>query len=76
VSLVVDRYDQDWRRLWYLLITGTAELLEAGDEHGGAIALLRDKYPQYQDMSPAMSIETNPVIKITPHRVVAWGDWR
>ncbi len=77
VSLVVDRYDPDWRRLWYLLITGAAELLEAGDEQAKAeqavaTALLRDKYPQYR----AMPINASPVIKITPHRVVAWGDWR
>ena len=71
VSLVVDRYDPDWRRLWYLLITGTAELLEVGDAHARAIELLRDKYPQYRDMS----INASPVIKITPHRVAAWGDW-
>lgn len=80
VSLVVDRYDSDWRHLWYLLITGTAELLDAGDEpakteQAKAIALLRAKYPQYRDMPPAISIETSPVIKITPRRVVAWGDW-
>ncbi|MBM3942947.1 MAG: TIGR03668 family PPOX class F420-dependent oxidoreductase [SAR202 cluster bacterium] len=71
VSLVVDHYDPDWRHLWYLLITGAAQVLEPGAEQAGAIALLRQKYPQYQQMD----IGGNPVIKITPAAVVAWGDW-
>ena len=72
VALVVDHYDADWRRLWYLLLTGTAELLEAGEEQARAIGLLRQKYPQYRQMP----IEDRPVIKITPTSVAAWGDWR
>ena len=72
VALVVDHYAEDWRRLWYLLLTGTAELLEAGDEQASAIELLRQKYPQYRQMP----IEASPVIKITPTGVAAWGDWR
>ena len=69
VALVVDYYEDDWARLWYILVSGEAELLQAGDEQARAVRLLRDKYPQYQ----AMAIDRNPVIKITPTRVVAWG---
>jgi PPOX class probable F420-dependent enzyme len=72
VSLVVDHYDQDWGRLWYLLISGRAEVLDSGEEHARAIGLLRAKYPQYRQMD----IQASPVIKITPVRVMAWGDWR
>jgi PPOX class probable F420-dependent enzyme len=74
VALVVDHYDADWRGLWYLLITGTAELLEAGDEQARAIVLLRQKYPQYRQMS--IEAKDSPVIKITPTGLAAWGDWR
>ena len=28
VALVVDHYDDDWAKLWYILITGAADLLE------------------------------------------------
>ena len=39
VALVVDHYDADWSQLWYILLTGTAELLEGVDpldsEHEG-----------------------------------------
>jgi coenzyme F420-0:L-glutamate ligase / coenzyme F420-1:gamma-L-glutamate ligase len=70
VALVVDRYDEDWSRLAFLLIQGTAELIEPGaDEHAGAVALLRARYPQYA----AMPIELNPAIAIRPTSVVAWG---
>jgi PPOX class probable F420-dependent enzyme len=69
VALVVDHYEADWQRLWYILLTGQAELLVEGDEQVEAIKLLRQKYPQYRDMP----IEPNPVIKITPARVVSWG---
>ena len=71
VALVVDHYDSDWTKLWYVLVTGAAELLE--DEDGGerrrAIRLLREKYPQYREMD----IDYNPVIKVNPGRVVAWS---
>jgi PPOX class probable F420-dependent enzyme len=69
VALVVDHYEADWQRLWYVLLTGRAELLVAGDERVEAIRLLRQKYPQYRDMP----IDPNPVIKIAPDQVVSWG---
>ena len=69
VSLVVDHYEEDWSRLGYILVLGKAELLLEGEEHDGAVRLLRRKYVQYR----AMDLEANPVIKITPHRVVCWG---
>ena len=69
VALVVDHYEEDWQRLGYILVVGRAELLLPGDEHGAALRLLREKYHQYRDMD----LEANPIIKITPERVVAWG---
>lgn len=69
VSLVVDHYDEDWRRLWYILVSGGAELLVEGNERNSSIVLLRAKYLQYREMD----IDQNPVIKITPDRVVSWG---
>lgn len=68
-SLVIDHYEADWSKLWYLLIYGTAELIDAGDEHSTALALLRAKYPQYR----AMALDDNPIIRITPQRAVGWA---
>ncbi len=71
VALVVDYYDADWAKLWYILVTGAADLLEdeEDDQRRRAIVLLRQKYPQYREMD----IDENPVIKITPGRAVAWS---
>ena len=69
VALVVDHYEEDWDRLWYVLVSGAAELIDQGEEHQRAIGLLRDKYEQYRDMD----VDGNPVIKITPSRFTSWG---
>ena len=69
VALVVDHYEEQWGRLWYILVTGHAELLEQGEEGVEAIGLLREKYQQYRDMA----IDRNPVIKIVPARAISWG---
>lgn len=68
VSLVVDAYSENWRKLRYVLVHGTAEIIQNGREHRHAIALLRKKYPQYR----SMRLEKRPVIKIRLVRVVAW----
>ena len=69
VSVVVDHYEPDWGKLWFILIQGRAEVLETGAERVAAIAMLRAKYPQYR----TMDIDDNPVIKITPERVTGWS---
>ncbi|HSD50186.1 MAG TPA: TIGR03668 family PPOX class F420-dependent oxidoreductase [Candidatus Methylomirabilis sp.] len=68
-SLVVDLYDEDWARLWYVLVIGRAEILEAGHDRERALDMLRDKYPQYQAM---LDFGLGPVIQLTPERVVSW----
>ena len=68
VSLVIDHYEEDWNKLCYVLITGTARILQGGKTHNLAVMLLRKKYPQYR----RMLIETRPVIVITPKRITFW----
>ncbi len=70
VTLLVDRWDEDWTRLAWIMLRGRAEVLAAGEEHDRAQALLRGKYPQYR----AMAIEALPVIALRIARVLAWGD--
>lgn len=70
VALLVDHYDEDWTRLWYVLVRGEAGLVSSQAERELAIQHLRAKYPQY-DMS--MLDDDAPVLRITPVRVVAWG---
>ena len=69
VAVVVDDYSEDWTRLAYLLVRGTAEMVSDGSGHAQALRLLREKYPQYR----AMALEARPLLKITPVSLVAWG---
>ena len=69
VSLVIDDYSDDWNQLAYVLIRGVAVVMSAGAEHGRAVELLREKYPQYR----AMAIGERPIIKITPAQIKRWA---
>jgi PPOX class probable F420-dependent enzyme len=69
-AIVFDHYDEDWRRLAWVMLHGRAEILTDGIEHGRAQALLRSRYPQLD----AMQIEELPVIAIHIERVASWGD--
>ena len=68
-SLLVDRYDEDWTRLRYILVFGRAEILGAGPARERGLALLREKYPQYRTMP---DFGQGPVIRLTPERVASW----
>jgi len=70
VALLVDQYDEDWTRLWYVLVRGEAELVSTRAERKRAIQRLRAKYPQYDAI---MLADDAPVLRITPVRVTAWG---
>ncbi len=52
VSVVIDHYDEDWRRLWWVLLRGETRVLRDGVEHRRALAALRRKYPQYREGWP------------------------
>jgi PPOX class probable F420-dependent enzyme len=68
-TLLVDHYEEDWGNLWYIMVSGQADLVMEGQEQTNAISLLREKYQQYREMDIAL----NPVIKITPENIVSWG---
>ncbi len=72
VSLVVDQYSEDWRKLRYVIVRGSAHIVNRGGEHRRAVSLLRKKYRQYR----LMSLEERPVIKIRSERVAAWSATR
>ena len=73
VTLLVDRWDEDWTRLAWLRAYGRGELLEPESperaEHERAVVLLRAKYVQYRDHR----LEERPVIRISLTRTVSWG---
>ncbi len=70
VAIVFDHYDEDWRRLAWVMLHGRAEVLTVGVEHDQAQSMLRSRYPQLA----AMQIAQLPVIAIRIERVASWGD--
>jgi PPOX class probable F420-dependent enzyme len=68
VTLLVDHYDDDWARLWWVRVDGTAIVRDAGHEHESAIDLLAAKYAQYRDVRP-----TGSVLEITAVRWIGWS---
>jgi PPOX class probable F420-dependent enzyme len=70
VAVLVDRYDEDWTRLGWVMLRGHAEILREGQEHRDAQALLRSRYPQLA----AMQIATYPVIAVRIERTTSWGN--
>jgi PPOX class probable F420-dependent enzyme len=74
VSLLVDRWSEDWSKLAWLRLHGTAALLEpdepgARSERRMAIDLLRERYPQYRDHD----LEARPVIAVEITAAVRWA---
>ena len=71
VAVVIDHYEEDWSQLAYVMIRGHARVVEDAEEYLLAMRHLRDKYLQYRGMS--MTPEKNPIVKIEPESVHAWG---
>ena len=69
-AFVVDHYDEDWRRLGWVMLRGPTQILESGPEHDQAQELLRARYPQYR----AMQLAGLPVIALRIARIASWGD--
>ena len=67
VAVLVDDYDEDWNRLWWVRLDGTARVLRDDRHMRRPIALLRAKYPQHDAAPPA-----GPVIDIA---IETWRGW-
>ncbi|MCK5392550.1 MAG: TIGR03668 family PPOX class F420-dependent oxidoreductase [Deltaproteobacteria bacterium] len=72
ISLVIDKYFEDWNELYYVIITGSAQVLNSGEEYDKALKILAEKYDQYRKMG--LENLGFPVIKITPEKIISWGD--
>jgi PPOX class probable F420-dependent enzyme len=70
VRLLVDRWDEDWRRLGWLRLDGVADVVTtAAPGHGPAVVALRRKYPQYV----TQRLESRPLIAIAIESTSSWG---
>jgi PPOX class probable F420-dependent enzyme len=72
VTVLVDRWDEDWVRLAWLRAEGSAHILVPAVgpiEHAAAVAALRARYPQYE----RHRLEARPIIRINLERITDWG---
>ena len=67
VTVLVDHYEEDWQRLWWVRLRGRARVLDGGDEAERAIRLLGDKYAQYAEQPPRP-----PVLAVD---IAEWRGW-
>lgn len=68
VTVLVDHYEEDWGRLWWIRLRGRARVLDDGEERDRALALLGDKYPQYREEPP-----DGPVLAVDITQVREWS---
>ena len=70
VSILLDRYTEDWAQLGFVILHGAAKVLAQGAERNRAEDLLRKKYSQYEKLLQPGA----PMIKINVGRVTSWGN--
>ena len=70
VSILLDRYTEDWAQLGFVILHGAAKVLAQGTERNRAEDLLRKKYSQYEKLLQPGA----PMIKINVGRITSWGN--
>jgi PPOX class probable F420-dependent enzyme len=68
VTFLVDHYEDDWQRLWWVRVDGRASIHRSGETWDEAVEALVAKYEQYRLQPPA-----GPVIAIRPGKVTSWS---
>lgn len=69
-SVLVDHWDEDWSRLWFVNIAVLGQLLDPKTPgHPPAVDALRAKYPQYR----TQRLESRPILRL---EIVGMNGWR
>jgi len=67
VEVVVDGYDEDWGRLWWVRASGNGRVVDEPAERASASDALRSTYPQYRTASL-----DGPVVAIDVVSISGW----
>ena len=65
--LLIDEYDEDWSKLWWVRLDGPGRLVDDPAEAAAARAALAAKYPQYVERPPS-----GPLVAVA---VTHWSAW-
>jgi PPOX class probable F420-dependent enzyme len=68
VSVLVDHYEDDWSRLWWVRLDGVARVLTDQAEILKALDLLAARYSQYRANAPA-----GPFVEVVIASVTGWS---
>ena len=68
VSLLVDHYEEDWSRLWWVRVDGTARVADDPTQSRHALDVLTARYPQY-----VRALPPGPVVTVTIDRITGWA---
>lgn len=68
VSVLVDHYEDDWKRLWWVRLDGDARVVTDEAEAQKAIHLLATRYSQYRVTAP-----TGPVVGVVIAGMTGWS---
>ena len=66
-ALLVDHYDDDWRRLWWVRADGHGEVVDVPPAGHPGIQALVQRFSQYRDEPPS-----GPLLVVTVHRWTGW----
>jgi PPOX class probable F420-dependent enzyme len=68
VSLLVDHYEEEWPRVWWVRVDGRGRVINDDAERERAVAALRAKYHQYDEIGIP-----GAVLAIDVDRWVGWA---
>jgi len=71
-TLLLQHFEDDWTRLWWLRIRGHGRPLAPGDGHPRVIEALKAKYEQYRNSDTLLSPAT-PLIRLEIEGSRAWA---
>jgi PPOX class probable F420-dependent enzyme len=68
VSVLVDHYEADWTKLWWVRVDGSARIVIDGALFENGIARLTQRYAPYRSARPV-----GPVVAIAVERMTGWS---
>jgi PPOX class probable F420-dependent enzyme len=66
-AVLVDHYDDDWRRLWWVRADGHGQVVDVPPAGHPGIQALVQRFRQYRDEPPS-----GPLLVVTVHRWTGW----
>lgn len=71
VTILVDSYDEDWAKVWWIRMRGTGRTVGESPEHAHARQLLTAKYPQFASAPPDEG--AGPMLAVDVEEWLGWA---